>query len=245
MTIDMFELRPPQTRRAGQLRFVAAPPELNTGDRLTRVEFERRYAAMPHVKKVELVEGVVHMTSPVHHLSHSKPHGLIMGWITAYCAATPGVDWGDNGTVRLDAENEVQPDALLRIEPAAGGHSRVTPDDYLEGAPELIVEVAYSSASYDVHDKLKVYRRNGVQEYVVWRVQDEAVDWFELKEGVYVPLPLDARGVIHSRVFPGLSLPVDKLLDGDLAGVLAELQHGLGTEAHQALVEKLRSAVVA
>ena len=159
-------------------------------------------------------------------------------------AATAGVRLLDNASVRLDAENEVQPDALLRIEPAAGGQSRVTPDDYIEGAPELIVEVAYSSASYDVHDKLKVYRRNGVQEYVVWRVQDEAVDWFELKEGVYVQLPLDERGVIHSRVFPGLSLHVEKLLDGDLAGVLAELQSGLGTEAHQALVEKLRSSAI-
>jgi Uma2 family endonuclease len=244
MAIDMLELRKPQTRRAGKLRFVAAPSELENGDRLTRVEFERRYAAMPHVKKVELVEGVVYMASPVS-FRHAKPHGDVITWLGVFAAATAGVQLLDNVSVRLDAENEVQPDALLRIEPAAGGHSRVTPDDYIEGAPELIAEVAYSSASYDAHDKLKVYRRNGVQEYVVWRVQNAAVDWFELQEGVYVQLPLDERGVIHSRVFPGLSLHVDKLLDGDLAGVLAELQQGLGTEAHQVLVEKLRSAIVA
>lgn len=243
MAIDMLERYKPQTRRAGQLRFVAAPLELNDGDRLTRLEFERRYAAMPHVKKVELVEGVVYMASPVS-FRHAKPHGDVITWLGVFAAATAGVQLLDNASVRLDAENEVQPDALLRIEPAAGGQSRVTPDDYIEGAPELIVEVAYSSASYDVHDKLKVYRRNGVQEYVVWRVQDEAVDWLELKEGVYVQRPLDERGVIHSGVFPGLSLPVDKLLDGDLAGVLAELQHGLGAEAHRALVEKLQSSAI-
>jgi Uma2 family endonuclease len=243
MAIDMLDLRQPQTRRAGKPRFVATPPELNDGDRLTRVEFERRYAAMPHVKKVELVEGVVYMASPVSS-RHAEPHGYVITWLGVFAAATAGVQLLDNASVRLDAENEIQPDALLRIEPAAGGHSRVTPDDYIEGAPELVVEVAFSSASYDAHDKLKVYRRNGVQEYVVWRVQDAAVDWFELKEGAYAQLPLDERGVIHSRVFPGLSLHVDKLLDGDLAGVLAELQHGLGTDAHQALVEKLRSAIV-
>jgi Uma2 family endonuclease len=243
MAIDTPELRQPQTRRAGQPRFVAALPKLNTGDRLTRVEFERRYAALPHAKKVELVEGVVYMASPVS-FRHAKPHGDIITWLGVFAAATTGVQLLDNASVRLDAENEVQPDALLRIEPVAGGQSRVTPDDYIEGAPELIVEVAFSSASYDVHDKLKVYRRNGVQEYVVWRVQDEAVDWLELKEGVYVQLPLDERGVIHSGVFPGLSLHVDKLLDGDLAGVLAELQSGLNTEAHQTLVEKLGSAIV-
>ena len=238
MAVNALDLRPPQTRRAGQLKAVAAPLGLDTGDRLTRVEFERRYAARPRVKKVELIEGVVYMASPVS-FRHAEPHGYVITWLGVFSAATAGVQLLDNASVRLDADNEVQPDALLRIEPAAGGQSRMTPDDYLEGAPELVVEVAFSSASYDLHDKLQVYRRTGVQEYVVWRVQDAAVDWFELKEGVYTPLPLDERGVIHSRVFPGLSLHVDKLLDGDLAGVLAELKTGLGTDAHQALAQRL------
>jgi Uma2 family endonuclease len=241
MAIDVLERRKPQTRRAGKLRFVVDPPELNDGDRLTRVEFERRYVAMTHVRKAELVEGVVHMASPVS-FRHAEPHGFVTTWLGVFSAATAGVQLLDNASVRLDADNEVQPDALLRIEPALGGHSRVTPDDYIEGAPELVVEVAFSSASYDVHDKLNVYRRNGVQEYLVWRVQDAAVDWFELNEGVYTPLPVDERGVIHSRVFPGLNLHVDKLLEGDLAGVLAELQQGLSTAEHQALIEKLRSS---
>jgi Uma2 family endonuclease len=232
-----------QKKRAWPFGTMVEPPSLSNGDRLTRAEFERRYHAMPKTTQAELIEGVVYMPSPVHHIGHSQPHALIMTWLGVYCAATRGVDLGDNATVRLDSDNEVQPDALLRIEPAAGGHSRVTSDDYIEGAPELIVEVAFSSASYDVHDKLNVYRRNGVQEYVVWRVQDEALDWWELSEGAYGPLPPDERGVIHSRIFPGLNLHVDKLLDGDLAGVLAELQQGLGIEAHTALVEKLRSSI--
>jgi Uma2 family endonuclease len=49
--------------------------------------------------------------------------------------------------VRLDADNQVQPDALLRIKIA--GQSTISDDDYIEGAPELIVEIAASSASYD------------------------------------------------------------------------------------------------
>ncbi len=75
-------------------------------------------------------------------------------WLGVYKAATPGVGLADNATVRLDAENEPQPDALLRME--IGGQSQITADDYLEGAPELIVEVAASSASYDLHEKLRV-----------------------------------------------------------------------------------------
>jgi Uma2 family endonuclease len=216
-----------------------APPPLESGDRLRRAEFERRYQAMPWVKKAELIEGVVYMGSPVRHRSHGKPHSFVMTWLGTYCAATLGVDIGDNATVRLDLDNEPQPDALLRVEPEAGGHSRVGDDDYIEGPPELIVEIAASSASYDLHDKLHAYRRNMVQEYVVWRVYDQQIDWWELREGEYQLIPADEQGAIHSRVFPGLCLNVPALLKGDLAGVLGTLQTALDTEAHAAFAARL------
>ncbi len=139
-------------------------PPLQNGDRLMRYEFERRYRAMPHLKKAELIEGVVYMSSPVRHQSHGRPHAQIMGWLAAYYAAVPGLDLSDNSTVRLDMDNEVQPDALLRLEAEVGGQSRIGDDDYLEGTPELIVEIAASRATYDLHDKLHVYRRSGGQE---------------------------------------------------------------------------------
>lgn len=111
-------------------------PCLENGDRLPRPEFERRYAAMPQVKKAELIEGIVYMPSPVRVRQHGRPHALVMGWLSNYWAATPGVDLCDNTTVRLDLDNEPQPDALLRIE---GGTSRISEDDYIEGSPELVV----------------------------------------------------------------------------------------------------------
>ena len=211
-----------------------AIPRLEAGDRLPRHEFERRYEAMPHVNKAELIEGVVYMPSPVRYASHSRPHACMMGWLVTYCASTAGVGLGDNATVRLDPKNEVQPDAFLRLEPAAGGKSRISADDYVEGAPELIVEIASSSASYDLHDKLRAYRRNGVHEYLVWRVNDGAIDWFELHEGRYVTLPADAAGIVHSRVFPGLWLAVAAMLDGDLEAVLRVVQAGLASAGHAA-----------
>jgi Uma2 family endonuclease len=133
----------------------------------------------------------------------------------------------------------MQPDALLRLEAAVGGHSHISENDYIEGAPELIVEIAASSAAIDLHDKLRVYRRNGVQEYVVWQIFDKRVDWFQLKEGDYTPLTPDAAGVIRSQAFPGLHLAVTALLKGDLAAVLAELQQGLAADEHKAFVERL------
>lgn len=215
------------------------PPPLESGDRLTRHEFERRYDAMPHIKKAELIEGIVYMPAAVRFKGHGKPHGQVLTWLGTYCAATPGVDFADNATVRLDMDNEVQPDVLLRLAPEAGGRSHISDDDYVEGAPELIVEVASSSAAYDLHAKRKVYRRNGVREYLVWQVFEQHLDWYQLHESEYVPLRPDAEGVVRSQVFPGLHLAVEALLEGDLASVLEVLQKGLETTEHRAFVEHL------
>src|SRR5437763_6954003 len=86
----------------------SAPPPLENGDRLTREEFERRYDAMPDLKKAELIEGVVFMPSPVRIRRHSGPHADIGTWAGIYRAHTPGVGIGDNGSVRLDEDNMPQ-----------------------------------------------------------------------------------------------------------------------------------------
>jgi Uma2 family endonuclease len=215
-------------------------PPLENGDKLTRAEFERRYEAMPNLKKADLIEGIVYMASPLRVTGHGEPHADIMIWLGVYKIATPGVRLADNATVRLDADNELQPDACLRI--MTGGQTRVSNDDYIEGAPELIVEVAASSVSIDLHEKLKVYRRNQVQEYLVWRVYDGEFDWFKLREGEYIQLEPNADGVICSQVFPGLWLEKSALLAGNLAKVLEVLQQGLARAEHQSFGEKISSS---
>ncbi len=215
-------------------------PPLENGDRLTIYEFEHRYQAMIQLKKAELIEGVVYVASPVRATQHGRPHGKIITWMGTYYAATPGVDLQDNATVRLDADNEPQPDALLRIEPEVGGNSRISDDDYIEGSPELIAEIAASSASYDLNDKLNVYRRNGVKEYIVWQMYENRLDWFILKEGRYISLEGDESGIIRSEVFPGLWLAVDALREGNIAEVLKVLQQGLQTDEHRKFVNSLQ-----
>jgi len=198
------------------------PVILESGDRLTRAEFHRRYCARPDIKKAELVEGVVYVASPVRSL-HGQPHANVIGWLLAYKTKTHGVQLDDNTTVILDAaDTEVQPDASLWREGGFG--PRLTTEGYIEGAPQLVVEIAASSASYDLHDKMRAYQRNRVQEYVVWRVLDEAIDWFRLVGGEYVRVEPDESGIIESAAFPGLRLHVAKMLADDLAGVLAEVQ---------------------
>jgi Uma2 family endonuclease len=192
-------------------------PPLENGDRLTRVEFERRYDAAPPGLKAELIEGVVYVASPVH-MAHAQAHGAVTRWLAAFLANEPGLDMLIEPTVRLDADNEVQPDVVVVRTPIISDTSR-----FLTHPPALAIEVSASSVSYDLGVKMNVYRRNGVQEYVVWRVYDQAIDWFELKDGAYERLEGDERGVIESRVFPGLRLDVKALLAGEIATVLAEL----------------------
>ncbi|BAY25865.1 hypothetical protein NIES2100_56730 [Calothrix sp. NIES-2100] len=208
-------------------------PPLESGDRLTRPEFERRYYAMSNTKKAELIEGVVYVASPLRFRSHGQPHGDLIIWLGTYKVSTPGVELGDNATVRLDADNEVQPDVVLILDEQLGGQTRISEDDYIEGAPELIAEVAASSAANDLYDKKRVYRRNGVKEYIVWQVFENKFDWFILKNGEYVTLAPDADGIIKSRVFPGLWLDVVALLKGEMTQVLAVLQQGLNSREHQ------------
>jgi Uma2 family endonuclease len=135
----------------------------------------------------------------------------------------------------------VQPDALLRLDSAHGGHSRVSADDYFEGAPELIVEVATSSAAYDLHEKRRVYRRNGVQEYIVWQTLENRLNWWQLVEGEYVEMVADGDGLLRSRVFPGLWLDPQALLAGELGAVLGRLQAGLASPEHEEFIRSERS----
>jgi Uma2 family endonuclease len=210
-----------------------AIPRLQNGDHLSREEFERRYEAMPDVKKAELLEGVVYMPSPVRFRAHSQPHLHIAVWLGAYLAETPGVHGGADGSVRLDQDNEPQPDAFLMLPADAGGTARVDADDYVTGAPELVVEVSASTVSRDLHLKRKIYRRNGVREYVVWRVEDEAIDWFVLRSGEYTALQPAPDHLLRSEVFPGLWLDAPALLRGDLAAVLQAVRQGVASPEHE------------
>jgi Uma2 family endonuclease len=215
---------------------------LESGDRLTRAEFERRWEAMPQLKHAELIEGVVYMNAAVS-VDHGFSHAHLTVWLGVYAAATPGVQIGAEPSVILSDSNMPQPDCLLMVDPARGGQARIA-DDYVHGAPELAAEVATSSASYDLNQKLEVYRRFGVREYIVWRTYDQAIDWFVLREGRYEPMATNAAGRLESTQFPGLWLDVAAMLRGDLQRVLNVLQEGIATPAHAGYVQQLASAKV-
>jgi Uma2 family endonuclease len=218
---------------------ISVPP-LRHGERLSPEEFMRRYEAMPDVK-AELLNGVVYMASPVS-ATHAAPHGDLMTWLGVYKAFTPGVDSGDNGTIRLPLGSVPQPDVYLRIQESHGGKSHIDPDRYVAGVPELLGEVAMSSVTYDGTVKMPIYREAGVAEFILWRIEDRAVDWCFLNDGDYEELPAGPDGIIRSKTFPGLWLDVDAMIRGDLGTVLRVLQQGIAAPEHQEFVAELQNA---
>lgn len=214
---------------------------LHTGDRMTREEFHRAYEQTPDGFKAELIGGIVFVASPL-----GRPHGtshLALGSvIAAYQGATAGTEAGDNTTLLLGEDAEPQPDLCLRILPEYGGQSRTTPDDYLEGPPEWVGEVAHSSRAIDLHAKRDDYAAYGVQEYVVVSLLDRRLHHFDLRGGAARELPPDADGVVRSFAFPGLWIDAAALLAKDYARLMATLQAGLATPEHAAFAAKLAAA---
>ncbi len=214
------------------------PQALENGAQLTRTEFERLYEATPEHVRAELIDGVVYMASPTQDL-HAAFHALITVWLGNYALATAGCETRVTPTLRLDELDEPEPDALLRLLPESGGRSRVDPELYLSGSLELVAEIANSSASRDLHKKKDCYLRHGILEYVVVVAHPGEVRWFARESNGFVLLAPDSKGVIRSRVYPGLWLDTRGLLAMDGVKVHATLERGLASKAHGAFVKDL------
>jgi Uma2 family endonuclease len=216
------------------------PPPLREGDRLTRDEFLRRWEAMPEVFWAELVDGVVHMPSPV-----SNAHGVFqlnLGlWLGLYAAATPGCQAATAGTWIMLADSAPQPDLALRILPEYGGQSRMD-GPYPSGAPELAIEISHTTTARDTGIKRSLYERAGVREYLIVQPTARTVLWLELVDNAYTERVPEGDGNLRSRVFPGLWLDPAALWDGDLNRLQALAQSGIRSAEHAAFVRALHES---
>jgi Uma2 family endonuclease len=214
-----------------------AVPELVRGDFLSRDEFLRRWEATPHVKRAELIRGVVYMPSPLS-LEHGDTDNHVASWLGVYSAHTPGCRGSSNATWLMGEADAPQPDNSLRLLPEYGGQSRME-GRYAAGAPEFLAEICLSSTAYDLHQKLEVYEEAGVQEYLAVLMREREVRWHRRVGDHFEVVPPPADGIYRSAVFPGLWLDAAALLAGDLARVLAVLHQGLASPEHQAFVQQL------
>ncbi len=128
--------------------------------------------------------------------------------LSVYEDATTGVDASDNATQILGEESEPQPDLALRILAEYGGQSRVNDDEYYEGAPELIAEIAHSSHAIDMNQKHQDYEQAGVQEYLVLCIEEPRVALVRLRFSENDP-PRTGTGLRGLVFFPdcGFMLP--------------------------------------
>jgi len=232
-----------------------AVPPLVSGDRLMLKEYLRRYEASPEGVRAELINGVVYVNSeadehptggsmpPISLEGHSVPQSKIHHWLESYVIYTFGVQTGAPATLVLPTGRTVsEPDAFLRILPEFGGSTVDEGDDYLHGSPELLVEVARSSAGLDLGPKLQEYSQAGIKEYLVWRTRPNRIEWLKIsKLKKAVPIEPDVTGIVRSTVFPGLWLDTVAMCARDSAGVLRTLQLGLDSPEHAAFVAKLQA----
>jgi Uma2 family endonuclease len=216
-------------------------PPLIAGQRLDQPSFHDRYEAMPPETRAELVGGVVFMPSPMRR-DHGMEGHIVGGWLFHYQLKTPGVKGADGATVILDQQGEPQPDCQLFIAPEWGGQIRFDPNGYFAGAPELIIEVARSSRSFDLGVKKADYERAGVQEYVVVVLDPDQIHWFIRRDDRFEDLPPGPDGVYRSEIFPGLWLDPSALYAEDLDRLIEVLDQGLATPAHTAFVARLGKA---
>jgi Uma2 family endonuclease len=217
-------------------------PPLENGDRLTLHEFMRRYEAMPDYVRAELIEGIVYMASATRQKHHGRPHGWLANVISTYAMRT-GIDFGDSPTTELDAENAPEPDLMMLLPAELGGRAIVNEAGYINGPPDFIAEISASTVSMDLHGKLRAYQKNGVKEYVVWRVQEAAVDWFVLQDAKFIPLAADEHGIYRSQVFPGLWLNVPALLRRDAKALWATLDEGMATKGYREFAARVAAAI--
>jgi Uma2 family endonuclease len=224
------------TTTSGPLAAQEDQLELHNGDRMTREEFHRAYKNTPDGFKAELIGGIVYVASPLSR-GHGKPHLALGAILFAYEAATPGVECGDNTTILLADDAEPQPDLYARVLPEFGGQTRTSEDDYVVGAPELIIEIALSSRSVDLHSKRTDYQRNGVKEYLVHCVKEKQLRWFDLRDNR--ELQPEADNIYRMRTFPGLWVNADALLNKDSPRLLTTIQRGIATPQHVEFVKQL------
>ncbi len=135
---------------------------------------------------------------------HSRDHGIVMGAVFLFATLRKlDLDIHDNCTYRKTGCVEVQPDASYYL----GANAEVVPWDAtiidldIYPAPDLVIEVAYSSLTDDKGEKRLLYETLGVKEYWIIDVQNVAVWAFAIADG-------GSRRIERSQVLDGLDIAV-------------------------------------
>ena len=113
--------------------------------------------------------------------------------------------------VRFDEGNIYQPD-ILYIEESRKDE---IVKDFVEGAPDLIIEIlSPSNAYYDLRQKKEVYEKYGVKEYIIIDPIAQNADLYLLKEGAYYLHQRSAKDEhLNSTLLKGFSINLKQLFN--------------------------------
>ncbi len=168
--------------------------------RMTAEEF----LALPETTAIhELLDGEVYMAPPPM-TSHQSVSGNAYFYLRTliqqgrWFAAPTGV--------YLDEVNIPEPDILW----LAPDHIDKIKPRYIEGAPDLIVEIlSKSTAARDKESKFHLYERHGVLEYWMVDPSNEYVEVYLLKDGVFDRTGVhDKSGSFTSSLFGDVVIQV-------------------------------------
>jgi Uma2 family endonuclease len=136
---------------------------------------------------------------------HSRDHFIVLAAIALYASIQEiDLDGHDNCTYRKTGQAEAQPDASFYL----GEQAEVVPweatiiDLDVYPAPDLVIEIAFSSLSDDKGEKRLLYEELGVREFWIVDVHNARILAFETLAGA----ELGSRRITASGVLPGLSI---------------------------------------
>ncbi len=112
--------------------------------------------------------------------------------------------------VRLSNQSvPIQPDILF----VSAARANIIGKEYVEGAPDLVVEVlSPSNWSYDRREKFRAYLEGGVPEYWIVDYRARTVEVFHAEEGEYVLLGKHGSGeTARSVVLTGFEIHTDDI----------------------------------
>lgn len=98
-----------------------------------------------------------------------------------------------------------EPDLVIILE----GRPGVLEGRWVEGAPDIAIEVLSTERSRDLVRKRQIYAEAGILEYWPIDPRNDTVTQLELRDGQYVERAvLDAADVLTTPLLPGLSIPL-------------------------------------
>ncbi|MBI5649204.1 MAG: Uma2 family endonuclease [Chloroflexi bacterium] len=161
--------------------------------------------------RYEIIDGGLYMVPPPDFVQHQRPIARLFNWMYVF------VETHQLGEVGIAPAGVRLPNQPVPFQPDiffyAAGRADVRFGQYIEGAPDLIVEVlSPSNWLYDRQEKFAVYESAGVREYWIVDPRMKTIEVFVWEQGTYTLINKWGAGQrAQSQVLRGFEIAIDEL----------------------------------